>query len=92
MPFVCPTGYVIPIKRETSDIRGIKIADNSKGIVGLMSSFEEISRTCQTQRQNNVTFYLEVKISFMIMSALHAWIEAHRNKQREMRSLLSSIV
>jgi hypothetical protein len=80
MPFVCPTGYVIPIKRETSDIRGIKIGDNSEGIVGLMHFFEEISRTCQTQRENNITFYLEVKISFMIMSAIHAKMQSSNEK------------
>lgn len=48
MPFCMPKGYVLPVNREGSKIRGIKIAGNFTGIVGLMRSFEEISRTYQT--------------------------------------------
>jgi small redox-active disulfide protein 2 len=91
MPFLYPKGYGVPVKSKDEDeIRRINIGGNSVGIVGLVRSFEEVSRTCQGKSDDETKKALVGSINkqnYIPKSSREAYGKALLNEYKKYKGL-----
>lgn len=78
------------MNREDSDIGRIKIGGNSVGIVGLLSSFEEVSQTCRGKDDDEVTKALVASVkkkNYVPVSSRDAYGKALLNEYKKYKGL-----